>query len=68
MAEDLLLESSSRSAFYNTMEVIGNVTNPLDDLFLEPAWKYMTTNYSRFTISFWISVLVHEVCYSVQDA
>lgn len=59
-----MVESSlpwARLALYNTIDAIGNVTNPLDDFFLEPAWKYMTDNYSKFTISFWISILVHEV-------
>lgn len=46
---------------YNTIEVVGNITNPLDDFLLAPAWTYMTNNFSKFTISFWFSIIWHEV-------
>lgn len=55
------LNSVFGSALYDTVGLVGNITNPLDDYLLEPSWKYMTTNYSRFTISFWFSVIIHEV-------
>ena len=45
----------------SVLKMVDNLTNPVSDLFLEPAWKYMTDNYSKFTISFWVSVLIHEV-------
>ena len=55
------LNSVFGSALYDTVGLVGNITNPLDDYLLEPSWKYMTNNYSRFTISFWFSIIIHEV-------
>ena len=49
------------SILSDAVELAGNVTNPLDNYLLEPSWNYMTSTYSRFTISFWFSIIIHEV-------
>ena len=53
-------------SIYGTVEMVGNITNPLDDYVLEPAWRYMIANYSKFTIAFWFSVIVHEVSWELK--
>ena len=59
----MVMESSSDwlSSVYATAETLGNITNPLDEAILGPAWTYMTDNYSKFTIAFWFSIALHEV-------
>ena len=44
------------------LHMVGNtsVHNPVEP-YIASAWNYMTNNYSRFTISMWISVVLHEV-------
>ena len=44
------------------LQTVSNSTlrNPAEAYFAS-AWNYMTDNYSRFTISVWISVILHEV-------
>ena len=66
MATSSLLPSPLIDSIYDTVEIVGNITNPLDDYVLEPAWRYMIANYSKFTIAFWFSVIVHEVSQKVQ--
>lgn len=46
---------------YTTAGRLGNITDPLDKAVLEPVWTYMTANYSKFTIAFWFSIVLHEV-------
>ena len=46
---------------YATAEALGNITDPIDEAFLGPAWTYLTENYSKFTIAFWFSIVLHEV-------
>ena len=57
----MMAASPMIDSIYNTVEIVGNITNPLDNYVLEPAWRHMTANYSKFTIAFWFSVIVHEV-------
>ena len=41
---------------YRAVEVVGNFSNPV-----EVSWNYMTDNFSEFSITTWISFILHEV-------
>ena len=55
------LSSDWLGSVYAAAEVLGNITDPLDEAIIRPAWTYMTDNYSKFTIAFWFSMAFHEV-------
>lgn len=59
--EALSLSPEWLDSVYATAGQLGNITDPLDRAILEPAWTYMTDNYSKFTIAFWFSIVLHEV-------
>ena len=47
---DVLFQTVANTSLHNPVEP-----------YIASAWNYMTDNYSRFTISMWISVVLHEV-------
>jgi methylsterol monooxygenase len=55
--------NSWMESVHGSVEAIENISNPLNSLLMEPAWNYMTDNFSEFTITFWFSILMHEVIY-----
>ena len=54
------MSSEAMLTMYGAAEALTNVSNPLSAV-AETGWTYMTDHYSEYTITSWISIVLHEV-------